>query len=163
MPNYKEVNPTYFGLITFPLEFGVMFGDVGHGGMILLAAILLVLFADKATKIGLGGLVKVRYLFLMLGGFAFFMGLIYNDMMSIPLQLGSTCYEGSELIEDCVYFFGLDWKWYSAHNELNYFNSLKMKLAVIIGVAQMTIGILMKGFNALYNKNMLDFIGEFVP
>lgn len=67
------------------------------------------------------------------------------------------------MIEDCVYSFGLDWKWYTAHNELNYFNSLKMKLAVIIGVAQMCLGILMKGFNAVYYRNMIDFIGEFIP
>jgi len=38
------VNPTYFGMITFPFEFGVMFGDVGHGAMHLLIGSLLILF-----------------------------------------------------------------------------------------------------------------------
>lgn len=70
----------------------------------------------------------------LMGLFATFMGLLYNDFMSIPLQLGETCYHDWELKEDCVYSFGLDWKWYSAHNELNYFNSMKMKIAVIVGV-----------------------------
>jgi len=27
----------------------------------------------------------------------------------------------------------------------------------------MSLGILMKGFNALYRRNMLDFVGEFIP
>jgi V-type H+-transporting ATPase subunit a len=46
IPNYKEVNPTFFGMITFPLEFGIMFGDIGHGGMILAGALLLMMFPD---------------------------------------------------------------------------------------------------------------------
>lgn len=31
VPKFKEVNPAYFSIITFPFLFGVMFGDVGHG------------------------------------------------------------------------------------------------------------------------------------
>jgi V-type H+-transporting ATPase subunit a len=44
-------------------------------------------------------------------------------------------------IEDCVYPFGIDPKWYIASNELNFFNSLKMKFAVIVGVVQMMWGL----------------------
>lgn len=98
-----------------------------------------------------------------MGVFATFMGLLYNDFMSIPLQFGESCYHGSEVDEECVYPFGLDWKWYSAHNELNYFNSMKMKISVIIAVAQMSLGILMKGANTVYNSDMLGFVGEFIP
>ncbi|MFN9910313.1 MAG: V-type ATPase 116kDa subunit family protein [bacterium] len=43
-------------------------------------------------------------------------------------------------IEGCVYPLGLDPRWYNASNELNFFNSLKMKMAVIIGVLQMSFG-----------------------
>ena len=43
-------------------------------------------------------------------------------------------------IENCIYPIGLDPKWYVASNELNFFNSLKMKMAVIIGVLQMSFG-----------------------
>jgi V-type H+-transporting ATPase subunit a len=38
-----------------------------------------------------------------------------------------------------------------------------MKMAVIIGVAHMTLGLLQKGLNAIYFKSKLDFIHEFVP
>jgi V-type H+-transporting ATPase subunit a len=43
---YKEVNPAVFAIVTFPFLFGVMFGDVGHGGLLFITGILLVLFND---------------------------------------------------------------------------------------------------------------------
>ena len=45
-PNYKEVNPTVFNMVTFPFLFGVMFGDIGHGGLLLLFGIYLCLKSD---------------------------------------------------------------------------------------------------------------------
>ena len=78
-----------------------------------------------------------------MGMFATYSGFIYNDMMSLPLNLFGSCYVNkpartelleAKLINDCVYPFGIDPKWYVAHNELAFFNSLKMKLAVILGV-----------------------------
>jgi V-type H+-transporting ATPase subunit a len=42
-------------------------------------------------------------------------------------------------------------------------NSLKMKISVILGVLQMSLGIFMKALNAIYFKNHLDFIFEFIP
>jgi len=38
-----------------------------------------------------------------------------------------------------------------------------MKTAVILGVLQMSLGIVMKAFNALYFKKSLDFFFEFIP
>ena len=31
VPSYKECNPAVFTLVTFPFQFGIMFGDFGHG------------------------------------------------------------------------------------------------------------------------------------
>lgn len=47
IPMYKEVNPAVFAMVTFPFLFGVMFGDVGHGGLLLIAGILLCMFNDQ--------------------------------------------------------------------------------------------------------------------
>lgn len=65
--------------------------------------------------------------------------------------------------EDCVYPIGVDPAWYMGKNELAFLNSLKMKLSVILGVLQMSLGICMKAFNATYFKNKIDFFFEFVP
>jgi len=42
-------------------------------------------------------------------------------------------------------------------------NSLKMKIAVILGVLQMTLGVCLKAFNAVHNGDKLEFIHEFIP
>jgi V-type H+-transporting ATPase subunit a len=37
-----------------------------------------------------------------------------------------------------------------------------MKLSVIMGIVHMTIGVMMKGTNALYHKDMVTFLFEVV-
>ena len=44
---YREVNPTVFTIMTFPFLFAVMFGDIGHGFLMLIFALYLVL-GEKA-------------------------------------------------------------------------------------------------------------------
>jgi V-type H+-transporting ATPase subunit a len=62
-----------------------------------------------------------------------------------------------------VYPFGIDPQWKHTANELLFVNSLKMKVSVILGVTQMTFGICLKGLNALFNKEYLEFFTDFVP
>lgn len=38
-----------------------------------------------------------------------------------------------------------------------------MKISVILGVLQMSLGVVLKGFNAYYFKNRMDLIHEFIP
>ena len=143
VPSYKEVNPTAFNMVTFPFLFGLMFGDIGHGFLLFLFAAFLCLRKDHllATRPAeTFMLLKARYLLLLMGAFATYSGLIYNDMMAMPLNLFGSCYREEEGAThatqqpNCVYPFGIDPKWYVARNELNYLNSLKMKLAVLYGV-----------------------------
>ena len=57
----------------------------------------------------------------------------------------------------------MDPKWYSSTNELTFTNSFKMKLSVIVGVIQMTLGIILRGLNNLYFHDYAGFIFEFIP
>ena len=147
-----------------------MFGDIGHGFLLFLFAAYLCLKRDKLLKTPeMFGFLKIRYLLLLMGFFGTYCGFIYNDMMAMPLNLFGSCYreiEGqtkAEQEEGCVYPFGIDPKWYVAKNELNFLNSLKMKLAVLYGVSQMTLGIFCKGLNNIYFRQGIDFIFEFIP
>ncbi len=169
VPRYREINPALFAIISFPFLFGIMFGDIGHGFLLLLFGFYLVFKKDDIIKqnSALKPALKARYLLLFMGFFAFYCGWMYNDFLSIPLGIFGTCYktiDGEAVREkDCVYPFGIDPKWYVASNELAFFNSLKMKLSVIIGVTQMSSGIILKGMNSLYFGNTMDFLLEVIP
>ena len=51
---YQEVNPGLFAGITFPFLFAVMFGDIGHGFIIFLAAVFMILNERKWARAQLG-------------------------------------------------------------------------------------------------------------
>jgi len=184
VPTYKEVNPSVFAIVTFPFLFGIMFGDVGHGFVLFFVGSALCMLSDfiLARAPGMAAVLSMRYILVLMGIFATFAGFIYNDFMAIPLWIWDSCYQISEVnpeanhddmyehipmnavpIPGCVYPLGLDPMWHMAPNELAFNNSLKMKLSVILGVLQMSLGVCMKALNALYFKNRLDFVYEFVP
>lgn len=50
MPAYNELNPTMLLLLTFPLIFGAMFGDVGHGLILVIAGLVLMLKKVKKLE-----------------------------------------------------------------------------------------------------------------
>ena len=107
-----------------------------------------------------------------MGIFATYVGLIYNDFVSIPLQLfGPGCYtpspDDSHIMTrqdpNCVYKFGIDPIWMNSLDDITFYNGFKMKAAVILGVAQMTLGVFGKGLNAVYFKLPYDLWHEFLP
>jgi V-type H+-transporting ATPase subunit a len=185
VPNYKEVNPSVFAIVTFPFLFGIMFGDIGHGFVLFLVGAMLCLFEEPLRARGMEGVLQMRYLALLMGLFATFAGLIYNDLMAIPVWIWDSCYDIQEIHvkqapnekegehmripfkttfkPDCVYPVGIDPTWHLGSNELAYLNSLKMKISVILGVLQMGMGVFMKALNAIYRKSSVDFWFEFVP
>lgn len=147
VPRYREINPGLFACATFPFLFGVMFGDICHGFLLMVFGLYLIFFKSKIERDNgmMKALLPARYLLALQGFFAFYAGLIYNDFTSIPFNLFGTCYEdvgGDELVRkhDCTYPFGIDVKWYDTANELTFLNSFKMKLAIVLGVTQMIFG-----------------------
>lgn len=171
IPRYGEINPGLFAIAFFPFLFGVMFGDIGHGGLLFFFGLYLVFKADSIKEdkeSSLAPLVEMRYLLAIMGFFAFYGGFIYNEFFAITWNLFGSCYEDGEhfrhrISDDCVYPFGIDPKWFGTSNELAFFNSFKMKMAVIIGVAQMSFGVVLKGLNSINFGLPLDFLFEFVP
>lgn len=93
-PRYQEINAGLFAIPVFPFLFGVMFGDIGHGGVLLGFAIWL-LYSDYARK-KLTDIYNIRYLVLLMGIFSFYSGWIYNEFFSIPLNVFGSCYGPAE-------------------------------------------------------------------
>ena len=58
---YREANPAVFTIITFPFLFAVMFGDIGHGFMMLLFALWLVLSEKKLAGKNLGDILGMMF------------------------------------------------------------------------------------------------------
>lgn len=185
IPRYREANPALFTAATFPFLFGVMYGDIGHGLFLFCAGIFLVVNEKKNDESRLSemaaGMHMGRYMILMMGFFAVYAGFIYNDMFSLGLNLfGSRwAFDGQDenAVEEgaiaeqtseygsaaSVYPFGLDPMWHVSSNELLFFNSFKMKLSVVFGIIQMFAGTCLKGLNAVYFGEKLDFMFEFLP
>ncbi|EYU36217.1 hypothetical protein MIMGU_mgv1a001612mg [Erythranthe guttata] len=176
---YQEANPAVYAVVTFPFLFAVMFGDWGHGICLLLGALFLLAREKKFGSQKLGSFMEMlfggRYVLLLMSLFSIYCGLIYNEFFSVPFHIfGSSAYNCRDatcsdahtvgLIKDRdTYPFGVDPSWRGSRSELPFLNSLKMKMSILFGLAQMNLGIILSYFNARYFNNSLDIKYQFVP
>uniref|UniRef100_A0A3P9N1F0 V-type proton ATPase subunit a n=1 Tax=Poecilia reticulata TaxID=8081 RepID=A0A3P9N1F0_POERE len=175
--SYREVNPAVYTIITFPFLFAVMFGDVGHGLLMCLAALWMVL-EEKDPKLKnnnneiwrmmFGG----RYLILLMGLFSIYTGAIYNECFSRGMKTFNSGWHVGPMFDKNIwnpstlrgnqflsmdpnvtgvftspYPFGIDPVWGLANNKLTFLNSYKMKMSVIVGIIHMTFGVCLSFFN----------------
>jgi V/A-type H+-transporting ATPase subunit I len=78
-PRYEEIDPTFLITLTFPLLFGLMFGDVGHG---LVLALLGGLLASRKVR-ALGGLADMGSLIAVCGLVATVFGFLYGSLFGL--------------------------------------------------------------------------------
>ncbi|GAA98242.1 uncharacterized protein L969DRAFT_85810 [Mixia osmundae IAM 14324] len=158
--DYQEINPGIFAVITFPFLFAVMFGDIGHGFIMAMSAAAMIFYEKKIGK-GTGNEIFDtayfgRYIILLMGLFAMYTGLIYNDIFSLSLVIGKSGWSfpaGESVTAEStgtVYPFGLDPAWHGADNALIFTNSLKMKMSIILGVIHMSFAICLQVPNFIH-------------
>jgi len=182
IPRYGEANPALVTIVTFPFFFGVMYGDIGHGMMLLVVGSLLIWRADD-IRVSMPVFHTSRYILFMMGFFATYVGFLYNDFFSLGLDLFDSRWaapatqvnkSGDVVLYEPLfdsaneggpgpYPFGVDPAWHGAQNDLIYMNSLKMKLSVILGVLHMLAGLFMQFLNTLHEGSIVDFVSECVP
>lgn len=63
----------------------------------------------------------------------------------------------------CVYAVGIDSIWKTSTNQMQYTNSLKMKMAVILGVVHMMFGLLLRLVNNKRQRKWVDLITLTIP
>jgi V/A-type H+-transporting ATPase subunit I len=78
-PRYEEIDPTIFIALTFPLLFGAMFGDLGHG---LVLALLGGLLASRRVR-ALRGLADLGTVVAICGLVAAAFGLLYGSVFGV--------------------------------------------------------------------------------
>jgi len=95
LATYREVNPGLYTIATFPFLFAVMFGDAGHGILLTMLALWMIIKEDSLKKIKgevwnifFGG----RYMILMMSVFSIYTGLIYNDIFSKSMNIFGSSY-----------------------------------------------------------------------
>jgi len=189
---YREVNPSVYTIATFPFLFAVMFGDAGHGAIMLTASLWMII-KEKSLEpkrniseifnIFFGG----RYIVFLMSIFSIYTGLIYNDIFSKsfnifgshwstnltlsasstdPLAMGSTVMldpKNPNMYASDPYPFGVDPVWQSATNKIGFLNTYKMKISLIFGVIHMTFGVLLSLWNKLSKKQYHQVLLEFIP
>eukprot|EP00698_Gefionella_okellyi_P006161 TRINITY_DN15599_c0_g1_i1.p1 TRINITY_DN15599_c0_g1~~TRINITY_DN15599_c0_g1_i1.p1 ORF type:complete len:847 (-),score=193.78 TRINITY_DN15599_c0_g1_i1:23-2563(-) len=170
---YQEINPAVLATATFPFLFAVMFGDVAHGIIMMLVASLLIWKENqlKSQKLNemVGTCFQGRYMIWLMGLFSIYTGLLYNEFFSRPMNLFWTAWYYPPHSHIAVkepgrtYPFGVDPVWKDTQTELQYYNSLKMKMSVIFGVTHMMSGLLMKLLNAIHFKQWKTIAFEWIP
>merc|ERR1719323_1416255 len=187
---YREVNPSVYTIATFPFLFAVMFGDAGHGLIMLIFGLILVInekkWADKEGEIFnifFGG----RYIITAMGVLSMYTGLIYNDIFSksfnifgshFKIPFNFTASEGNPIVlgdsigldpkfkdqyEGVPYPFGVDPVWLTASNSISFLNGYKMKISLIFGVIHMSFGVLLSVWNKVNQRQYHSIILEFFP
>ena len=103
---------------------------------------------------------------ILMGLYAMYVGFLYNDQFSLGVDwFGTTwSFEGVRGVwSKRVYPFGLDPAWHDKSNSLLFYNSFKMKFAVIFGVTQMILGVCLKFMNVFYHHDWVDLFCEAIP
>ncbi|XP_029693324.1 V-type proton ATPase 116 kDa subunit a isoform X1 [Takifugu rubripes] len=191
--DYREVSPAPYTIITFPFLFAVMFGDLGHGIVMSLFALWMVLTEKKQKKKRSSNEIWAtffsgRYIILMMGLFSIYTGLIYNDCFSKSLNMFGSGWSVKAMFANQQwtnktlrsnalltldpnvsgvfsgpYPFGIDPIWNMAVNRLSFLNSYKMKMSVIIGVIHMSFGVVLSIFNYLHFRQKFNVYLLFLP
>ena len=88
IPSYSETNPTPFMILTFPLIYGLMFGDIGEGLLFLAFGFFLLYLKRKKIKVFEIGQIFVNgaELVIMLGIGATIFGFVFGDIFGFETR-----------------------------------------------------------------------------
>ena len=136
LPKYDEIDPTPILAITFPIIFGLMFGDVGHGLVLLIGGLSVGLLIKNGQ-----GMKNVCYIMAACGFGAVIAGFLFGEFFGMQI------------------FHPL---WFSPfEGEGNVFNFIIFSL--FVGVAQIISGLVIEMANFAVKHQYADALLTSVP
>ncbi len=133
LPHYEEVDPTPMIAVTFPLIFGLMFGDVGHGLVLLLGGLLLGLLIKRQTAVK-----NICWIIAACGLGAIFAGLLFGEFF------------GTQLFAPL---------WFNPFDNVYSF----LIFSLFVGVAQIISGLVIEMIDFLLRRNFVDTLLTSAP
>jgi V/A-type H+-transporting ATPase subunit I len=133
LPNYIELDPTFFFAPFFTLFFGLSLGDVGYGLILSLASIIAYIKVSSNLK-------PYAILGLILSLSATFCGVLVNSMFGEPLfQVPESDFYFLKSGSDLAIFTSFDMNGKTIYPT--------MTLALLLGFIQLSLGLVLQSFN----------------
>ena len=95
-PGYHDLEPTLFVAITYMLMFGMMFGDAGHGLVLLLAGLAIVFSSKRPKSRDVGVLVALA------GTASILFGLVYGSFFGLESLQKYALWPGHKSLDHLV-------------------------------------------------------------
>jgi V/A-type H+-transporting ATPase subunit I len=148
-PGGDEVDPTPLISFVFPAFFGIMFGDLGHG-------LVLTLFALVIRRRGTGNLRQWGNIFLAAGISASVVGVVVGEFFGFPLYQ-SLHIPGSALLDIVRRPLG-------SQATLNPAGiTVALEIAILIGVAHLTTALGLDVVQAVKGHETVELVTEKLP
>ena len=147
IPTYSEIDPTPFLAITFPLLFGLMFGDIGHGIVLIISGLIgAIVFRNKKSR----DFLNFCWIILYCGIGSILAGFLYGEYFGMEdIALFGTVFLHLTPITIPVLNITL-------YNPLNNIMTV-FKFAVLIGVVHINLGWFIQFLN--YWKQHRKYLG----
>jgi len=147
VPAYSEIDPTPFLAITFPLLFGLMFGDIGHGIILIISGLIgAIVYRNKKSR----DFLNFCWIILYCGIGSIIAGILYGEFFGMhSIELFGTVFLHLEPVSIPILNITL-------HNPLDNI-MVVFKFAVLIGVIHINLGWFIQFLN--YWKQHRKYIG----
>ncbi len=133
LPHYDELDPTPFIAITFPIIFGLMFGDMGHGLVLLIGGLTLWFLIKKQSPIK-----NMCWILAACGLGAIIAGLLFGEFF------------GKQIFAPL---------WFSPFDNVLSF----LIFSLFVGVLQIVSGLVLELVDFVLRKNVFDAVLTSVP
>jgi V/A-type H+-transporting ATPase subunit I len=141
LPKYSEVDPTPFIAISFPILFGLMFGDLGHGLVLLIGGSIVGLLIK-----GNLGIKNVCWIMAACGAAACVAGLLFGEFFGIAFSEINPAWGPL---------------WFSPFEGENVFTFLIFSL--FVGIVQIMSGIVIELANYVVKRDYVEALLTAVP